>query len=335
MIERLEVLTNTNLSASNLIKAINQTIISKTNYYIGVIQLTRKDLQQLDKEIRLKLYEKKFAYISASKQRIYLPRKMLGRGILSVENNAEVLLFSLSKYMEQFTNHRKQYIYSNLLQTYPLMNNIDTTLSLKYTIPENELNCKKIKEAQYKILLQSIEQKQIHSVLYKNMEHDYNITDSSIWLKNNYSAPKEEAILSFLQDRNFNYFSTNQICKLCNNSKNSIDHRATRCKQLLSTSYTHRHGQILKIIYLNIIKRFGFTTNNKLKFCKPVKYLENQSAKIICESKIVVDGYIKNDQPDMVVHDKKNKIITIIEVGVTNKDRLKLTEIQKKTSIYH
>jgi hypothetical protein len=162
------------------------------------------------------------------------------------------------------------------------------------------------------------------------MEHDYNITDSSIWLKNNYSAPKEEAILSFLQDRNFNYFSTNQICKLCNNSKNSIDHRATRCKQLLSTSYTHRHGQILKIIYLNIIKRFGFTTNNKLKFCKPVKYLENQSAKIICESKIVVDGYIKNDQPDMVVHDKKNKIITIIEVGVTNKDRLKLTEIEKR-----
>jgi hypothetical protein len=178
--DRLEALINTNISYSNLIKAKNKTIITKTNYYIGVLQLTRKDLQQLDKEIRLKLYENKFAYISALKQILYLPRKMLGRGIVSIENKAEMLLFSLNKYMEQFTKHRKQYIYNKLLQKHPLMNNINTSLSLKYSIPENELNCKNIKEAQYKSFLQAIEQKQIHSVLYKKPKQCYDMTDSPV-----------------------------------------------------------------------------------------------------------------------------------------------------------
>ena len=58
--------------------------------------------------------------------------------------------------------------------------------------------------------------------------------------------------------------------------------------------------------------------------------MENMNACIVCKSKAVTHGHIKNGNPD-IGHDKIKNTIKIVEIVVTIKDRLKKTEINKRT----
>ncbi|KAI5154680.1 hypothetical protein ENBRE01_3441, partial [Enteropsectra breve] len=42
---------------------------------------------------------------------------------------------------------------------------------------------------------------------------------------------------------------------------------------------------------------------------------------------------IQANRPDILVHDKKKKMITIIEIGITSQDRLTTVETEKNEEI--
>ena len=95
MMHRAETLCKLPLSGKNLFKAINEYSLSLQNYYIGVLPMEPKDYSLLDHEIRQILIRQRIHFQPACKERLYLPRKELGRGLHCLEHRSEAMLLNL------------------------------------------------------------------------------------------------------------------------------------------------------------------------------------------------------------------------------------------------
>ncbi|GIX64381.1 reverse transcriptase [Babesia caballi] len=78
--KRVNMLLDTDLSAKNLFRAVNQYALTVPNYYIGVVPLEPYQFARLDRMVRTQLYEKGAHKHCANISRLYLPRKELGGG---------------------------------------------------------------------------------------------------------------------------------------------------------------------------------------------------------------------------------------------------------------
>lgn len=94
---RIDSLCKTNLNAKNLFKAINEYAISTINYYIGLIEFEPEEFAEIDKMIRQILIKNNAHYKPANKERLYMNRNKLGRGLSLLEHRSESMLFKFNK----------------------------------------------------------------------------------------------------------------------------------------------------------------------------------------------------------------------------------------------
>ncbi len=95
IIKRTEKLCMTKLSGKNMFKAINEHAISVINYHIGLLKLEPADFRSLDFEIRQVLIRHHIHLQPACKERLYLPRNEMGRGLTCIEHRSESMLLCM------------------------------------------------------------------------------------------------------------------------------------------------------------------------------------------------------------------------------------------------
>ncbi|EQB61019.1 hypothetical protein NAPIS_ORF01411 [Vairimorpha apis BRL 01] len=76
-------------------KSINEHAISLINYYIGIVDITPQDCQEIDKEIKKVLMINSIHKQPSNTERLYLPREELGRGLQNIEHRYESILLQL------------------------------------------------------------------------------------------------------------------------------------------------------------------------------------------------------------------------------------------------
>jgi hypothetical protein len=100
ILRRTNELSRSKLSGKNMMRAINEYAISLINYYIGVLNLEPETFKKIDDEVRQILIHNGIHLQPACKERLYLPRVELGRGLVNIEHRSEMMLFKL---LEDFT----------------------------------------------------------------------------------------------------------------------------------------------------------------------------------------------------------------------------------------
>jgi hypothetical protein len=90
----------TKLNAKNLIREINKHALSVINYHIGVVQFSPQEFKDLDTAIRQILIKHGIHMQSASKERLYLSRKVDGSGLLSIVHKLEHMLLQMRNCFE-------------------------------------------------------------------------------------------------------------------------------------------------------------------------------------------------------------------------------------------
>ena len=95
ILQRAERLCKTTLNGKNMIRAINEHAISVINYHIGLLKLEPQDFKRLDFDIRQVLIKYQIHLQPACKERLYLPRSEMGRGLISIENRSEHMLLGM------------------------------------------------------------------------------------------------------------------------------------------------------------------------------------------------------------------------------------------------
>ncbi|KAF7683224.1 hypothetical protein TCON_1556 [Astathelohania contejeani] len=104
LLARMNRLCESNLNSKNLFKAINEHAISLVNYHIGLQHLETADFLKLDHEIRQTLIKHKVHLKPGCKERLYLPRTEMGKGLHSVEMKSEYILLQLLDTMKKYEN---------------------------------------------------------------------------------------------------------------------------------------------------------------------------------------------------------------------------------------
>ncbi|KAF9764287.1 hypothetical protein NGRA_0687 [Nosema granulosis] len=98
---RIDRLCKTNLNGVNLFRAINEHAISVINYHIGLIKLEPEEFEKLDQEIRQLLIKHQIHLHPGCKERLYLPKSDLGRGLHSVELKSKSMLLQIYRSLNE------------------------------------------------------------------------------------------------------------------------------------------------------------------------------------------------------------------------------------------
>ena len=174
------------------------------NYYIGVINIEPEDYMALDQQIQQILVRNNIHKQPACKERLYIPRYELGRGLVSVEHKSELILMQLyNKFNAEFsTNLRRDAILKVEEKNKTHLSQILSYLKIKYDSKEKILDSRSLKEEQIKHLYSELNEKYNRKKLYNHKSSPlFSMKESFFWLRKGNIRAKDEAALCFLQDR--------------------------------------------------------------------------------------------------------------------------------------
>ncbi|TBU13544.1 hypothetical protein CWI38_0400p0050 [Hamiltosporidium tvaerminnensis] len=280
-IPTLERLFHTRLNAKKLFSAINQHAISLINYHIGVLRLEPADFSQLDDAGRAVLVKNKIHLRPGCKERLYLPRTELGRGLHSVEFRNEHMLLQLLDSLEKSKeiSIRRAAILKVENNNKTHLAQIKGFLKVKYRLVE-EVTKKSLEKSQLTKLYNEIEKRKLHSKLYNARKNELvSVSDSSSWLKRGNIRPGNEAVFCYIQDINV-VWGADGVCQHCGKSGKTVDHLATRCEKMLSHDYTRRHNEVVRCLYLLPLNRYKFKFSKRIRSHSVHEILDNEYAEI-------------------------------------------------------
>ncbi|XP_029654503.1 uncharacterized protein LOC115227957 [Octopus sinensis] len=332
--KRVTGLAKTKLNSANLFKAINEYALSLYNYYIGLINIEPFEFDDIDLEIRRLFTTLKIHLKPANKERLYLSRKCMGRGLTSIAFKSELMLLHFLETLEKKSAicPRRSGILRVIKKEKPHMATIAGFLASKYGLTDKQsITDKSLREAHVQYLSNKIKNKSLHSVLFRFKEDsNSDLKMSSEWLYKGNNTPRSEALYCLLQDRNL-FFSSARgaLCDHCKKAKKTVDHMATRCNRMLNSDYVRRHNEVVRCIHLHVCRQFGIKKTGKLKSHSVQSSLSTRNVEIRVDTPILTDTQVQFNKPDIFIYDRLKNEITIIEVGITSQERLKQTEVEK------
>ena len=330
-LERVEMLCTQHLSARNFFHAINEFAISTINYYVGILNYNMLELVDLDGAVRRILLKNNIIRNASNTERLYLPRSEMGRGLTNICDRSEIMLTKLYEHLG--TTEEREEILKNEKNKTSLLGLINEHIRAKYNIgQEVEVDEKKLKQLHRTSKLDRILEKSMHSRLFNTEENTVNIKESSNWLLHGYLTPQEEGSLCKIQDRNV--FFNNAKCKHCQTANQTVDHLATKCGKLLEHEYKHRHDEVAKAVHHHICYEYGLTKKCRKNYTvQPV--IANERVRIKFDQPITTDTRVAHNRPDILVHDLRRKVATIIEIGITCGPLLANVETTKARKYEH
>ena len=100
---RVRKILETKLNAGNLIKGINTWAVSLLRYSAAFLDWTKFEMEQLDRQTRKLMTMHNALHPKSNVDRLYLPRKDGGRGLLGVEDTVNIAKVSLKRYVNNST----------------------------------------------------------------------------------------------------------------------------------------------------------------------------------------------------------------------------------------
>ncbi|KAI5735775.1 hypothetical protein M8J77_022519 [Diaphorina citri] len=254
-------------------------------------------------------------HIHSATERLYLPRKDGGRGLLDLQ-----MLYSkqMQKFRNYFINNRTDFMeYFKRADTYTPLKLASST----FTPPPARTT------EQLKTDLQSGPMKgKYPKSLYNDPHVDKNLSTS--YLTDGYLMSETEGFIHAIQDqviKTRNYMRhimkvniETDLCRLCNRVTESIQHLSSGCTVLAPKEYTNRHNLVGNIIHQELMKKV--TSSNKTTIphylYKPAPVVENDKIKLCWDISMQTETNVINNRPDIVYVDKSANSISIIDVTI-------------------
>ncbi|TKS67246.1 Multidrug resistance protein 1 [Collichthys lucidus] len=97
---------------------------------------------------------------------------------------------------------------------------------------------------------------------------------------------------------------------------------------LAGSAYMERHNQVAGIVYRNICNQYGIEVP-KSRWAIPQKVAENNRAKVLWDFSFQTDKQVLANQPDIVVLDKEQKRVVVIDVAIPADANIRKKEHEK------
>jgi hypothetical protein len=342
---RTEELVGLELYDKNLIKAINCRVIPVAGYMMNVCKFSKEDLNELDGIVKRVLRDNKMHARQASDERLFLERAKGGRGLKSFKDVyletkvrvASYMVCSDSKWIkaawkrelsregsslrrEAETALSKLELNVRFYEDRAVMDGDDLPVSEGYrTVWKRLRQCMKAKRTEHRV--KRYGEKPLQSDVFKRMAH----TDFQ-WMECN-NDPKKVAAIINMQEQMVETagWKTNRglpvasdLCRLCNDKKETVYHWISGCRKMAATEYTRRHDNALKILSVEWCKVEGLlgadVTWYKEKWERG-HILENETRKLCWDFEYSMRFSSTCRRPDLTIEYKDLNLIYLVDMA--------------------
>ena len=332
---RIKKNLKTELNSKNLITALNTLAVPAITYGFAVLDWSETELEEIDRKTRKLLHYKKALQKTSNVDRLYLPRKKGGRGLVNITslykrtvidtyhylfNTNEPLLKSALRWSQkrgQKSIKAKATIYSN---------EVNQDANDLLTLPKETVKSR-LKNSFMLKRLNSLQASPLHGQYYRQINEPHINSELTLaWVPNSNLKPASESTIFAIQEQaiSTNYIKThihktcdNDICRLCKSFPETIYHITAGCPELAPNVYTTRHNNVANYVYIELLLFTGLL-NERIKWfqIKPNPVLENERYKILWNLSIQTDHQLMHNKPDIVYIDKEEKSAMIIDIAI-------------------
>ena len=346
---RTKKILKTSLNSKNTIQAINTFAVPAISYGFQVLDWSITELQDIDRETRNLLRKNHMVHGNSDTDRLYLPRTSGGRGLLNITDLYKSQIMTYSHYLKQTTEclmllvsttqtdrgaksiHRKAVKY---LEELNIDQDYDQTMKqLKNIIKTNRVNKKR----------RNIQDKAMHGQYFNILDEPHiDKTASLAWLKSSSLKRSTESTLCAIQEQAITTRYTmkhihntydDDICRACKRHKETIHHVISACPILAPTKYIERHDNVCRYIHLCLARKFDLLQEYPPWYkYDPEPLLENENVKILWNFPVQTDRRVAHNKPDILMVNKKEREISIIDIAVPNDSNISRKRYEKITN---
>jgi hypothetical protein len=321
---RLKLVLKSSLNAVNKIKSINSWCTPVLMYSFGTVAWSKTELEALDRKTRVMMTEYRVHHPKSAVERLYLPRKKGGRGLLNLEMSA----------IKQINN----------LKIYFISKTSTSSLHKAIVSADKNLSALNLSSNNFTDLQTQTEtiakwkQKPLHGRFAHSLDNAHKT--STHWLEEGSLYGETEGFMIAIQDqviatRNYQKFiekieSDTDICRVCNRESETIQHISSGCSLLSNTEYLHRHNLSAKIVHQFLAHKYNLITITEPYYkYQPQPVLENNNFKIYWDRPVITDKTILANRPDLIIINKENKTAKLIDIAHPNDHNLNISFTNK------
>ena len=348
---RVRAILKTEFNSASRIEAINTLAIPVVAYSFNIINRTISDIKKIDVKIRKLMTCNRMHHPKADVDRLYIPRKEEGRGMIQLELSLKTTTIGLQKYLETSKDWMLQLV--NIHEQGKKMHSIKkesnkfaSELNIEATINE-ELPCtlqaknlkKKAKQEGLKKIQEKWESKPLHGQYPKRSQQaDVDKDKTHQWLRGTGLKAETEGFIMAAQDQSLftrNYQSkiakngADPKCRFCDQYDETIDHLVSGCSFLTSNEYKNRHDRVGQYLQWKICKHYNTPHADKWYEHKTPPVVEGENTTILWDFPINTDRAIQANRPDIVIKDHKSKTCLLIDMTIPTDRNISVKEFDK------
>ncbi|CAH2094527.1 unnamed protein product [Euphydryas editha] len=325
---RLTKVLRSYLSGANKVRAYNGWVMPTLLYTFGVLRWTQTELDALDRRVRTTMTCHRMHHPKSSVMRLYIPRKCGGRGLLSAKSMHNREVCSLRAYFE---TRRESAMHGEVI----VCDKGLTPLSLAK------------EEWRRPVVLSTSNretvwmEKELHGRFYKALHAPHVDVKASVqWLRFGDLFGETEGFVCTIQDqvvKTNNYRKhilkdgTPDFCRACRHPGESLRHVLSGCSALANTEYLHRHNQVAKILHQELALMYCLLEQRVPYYqYTPAPVLERDGVRLYWDRPIATDRTILANKPDIVVMDRAQSRVFLVDITIPHDENLVKAETEKK-----
>ena len=287
--------------------------------------------------------------------RIYLPRKDGGRGLMSITTSYEVAMVGLEcylsnqedSYLSQVYKHeegKKKYSIVKTSKSIIAKCNLEVPTFLDQQFePSKKVKALKIKVKTTikEMKKEKWESKPLHGQYPKTIDKPYVDQESTnCWLAKSDLKGETESLITAAQDqalktRNYQKYILGQdidsTCRLCQKNEETIDHILSGCEVLAKREYLQRHNNVASYIHWHVCKDNGIEVDEKWYQHQPTGIVKQGSVTIFWDYPVTTDRTIPANRPDIIIKNNESNVCQLIDISVPSDRNICLKYSEKKT----
>lgn len=304
---RVKLILQSALNSKNLMTAINSYAVPVVRYSASILDWSKEKLENMDRATRKWLALAGVININSDVDRMYIPRKLGGKGLLSIKDTVVKELNLVSNYLNNAhpeSNLRQCRIRRKKSATAQNLASHDEQIQ-----PEDHMG--------------KLMEKKLHGEYFREMKKEN--TENYEWVRIGHFKRQTEALLMAAQENalRLNYIKCvidktrdNPLCRMCEAQAETVQHILCGCRVLANTDYLERHNRVGNIIHWALARKWGFETAPKYYQHEPKSVLDNDKIKILWDFPIRTDRTVHSQRPDLVIIYKGLKKAQIVDFSI-------------------
>ena len=356
-LRRVRLILITELNGRNKPEAVNSLAVPVVQYSFGIIVWNISELKKIDTKTRKLLNMHKMLHPKADVERLYIPRKDGGRGLIEVETAFKIATIGFDHYLknkdgqypkqvlEHDTSKAKHSITKNAIKfkgELPISefeNKGDKTASenakaLKNMIKSKMKSVKKVESEKWK-------NKALRGQYPKLLAKPHvDIVNTNQWLSSNLKG-ETGGLLVAAQDQALNTRNYQKVicgqkveskCRMCSQHEETVDHIVSGCEVLAKTEYISRHDKAAAYLHRKICQDHDIEVIDKWYEQKPESVTHNKDSKftIMWDMPVNTDRTRTANRPDIIIKDSVNSTCELLDMSIPSDRNIARKEIEKK-----